>query len=117
MPQIGAVLVPINFRLTAEESPTSWSTAAPASSARYADGIERSTPFARGSSALERVVAFEGARPEGWLRLRDGDRSGAGPDFERPPIAALRARSLISINYTSGTTARPKGVMITHRNA
>ena len=24
---------------------------------------------------------------------------------------------LITINYTSGTTARPKGVMITHRNA
>ena len=24
---------------------------------------------------------------------------------------------LLTINYTSGTTARPKGVMITHRNA
>ena len=23
---------------------------------------------------------------------------------------------LVSINYTSGTTARPKGVMLTHRN-
>src|SRR5205807_9427022 len=26
-------------------------------------------------------------------------------------------RDLIAINYTSGTTSRPKGVMITHRNA
>src|SRR2546428_437612 len=26
-------------------------------------------------------------------------------------------RALLTINYTSGTTARPKGVMITHRNA
>ena len=26
-------------------------------------------------------------------------------------------RDLLTINYTSGTTARPKGVMITHRNA
>jgi fatty-acyl-CoA synthase len=24
---------------------------------------------------------------------------------------------LLTINYTSGTTSRPKGVMITHRNA
>ena len=26
-------------------------------------------------------------------------------------------RDLLTINYTSGTTSRPKGVMITHRNA
>lgn len=29
---------------------------------------------------------------------------------------AVAERSLLSINYTSGTTARPKGVMQTHRN-
>ena len=32
----------------------------------------------------------------------------------RPEIGE---RDLLTINYTSGTTARPKGVMITHRNA
>src|SRR5437879_869584 len=35
-------------------------------------------------------------------------------EFERPSI---RETDLLTINYTSGTTARPKGVMITHRNA
>ena len=38
----------------------------------------------------------------------------AGPGFRRPEIGE---RDLLTINYTSGTTARPKGVMITHRNA
>src|SRR2546422_6687793 len=34
--------------------------------------------------------------------------------FERPEAGE---GDLLSINYTSGTTSRPKGVMITHRNA
>ncbi len=34
--------------------------------------------------------------------------------FTRPSIGE---RDLLTINYTSGTTSRPKGVMITHRNA
>src|SRR6202042_972680 len=38
----------------------------------------------------------------------------ASPGFDRPEIGEL---DLLTINYTSGTTARPKGVMITHRNA
>jgi fatty-acyl-CoA synthase len=33
--------------------------------------------------------------------------------FERPEIAET---DLLSVNYTSGTTSRPKGVMMTHRN-
>ena len=36
------------------------------------------------------------------------------PDFQ--PVS-IDESDLITINYTSGTTARPKGVMITHRNA
>src|SRR5918993_454492 len=34
--------------------------------------------------------------------------------FDAPEIGE---RDLLTINYTSGTTSRPKGVMITHRNA
>jgi fatty-acyl-CoA synthase len=30
---------------------------------------------------------------------------------------SIDERELLTINYTSGTTSRPKGVMITHRNA
>jgi fatty-acyl-CoA synthase len=62
-------------------------------------------------------VALEGAR-EGWLdyeaALRDIAPPGDAVAFERPTIAET---DLLTINYTSGTTARPKGVMMTHRNA
>src|SRR6185436_3053086 len=37
----------------------------------------------------------------------------AAPNYVRPEIGE---RDLLSINYTSGTTSRPKGVMMTHRN-
>ncbi|MGH2515901.1 MAG: AMP-binding protein, partial [Ktedonobacterales bacterium] len=40
--------------------------------------------------------------------------AGASAEFERPEIDE---GDLLTINYTSGTTSRPKGVMITHRNA
>jgi fatty-acyl-CoA synthase len=38
----------------------------------------------------------------------------AGSDFPRADVAET---DLLTINYTSGTTSKPKGVMITHRNA
>src|SRR6185295_9046784 len=56
--------------------------------------------------------ALEGKR-EGWIDYEA--RLGASPSgFIRPPVDE---DDVITINYTSGTTSRPKGVMITHRNA
>jgi fatty-acyl-CoA synthase len=57
-------------------------------------------------------VALEGTKP-GWVDY-EATLTGATPEFHP---AAINENDLISINYTSGTTARPKGVMITHRNA
>jgi len=57
-------------------------------------------------------VALEGGS-SGWLDY-ETTLAAASPGFARPDI---QERDLVSLNYTSGTTARPKGVMITHRNA
>jgi fatty-acyl-CoA synthase len=61
---------------------------------------------------VEHFVALEGGGA-GWLDY-ETLIAGASPDFTRPEIDE---NDILSINYTSGTTARPKGVMITHRNA
>ena len=61
---------------------------------------------------VERFVALEGRR-SGWLDY-ESLLAESSPEFARPQIAES---DLLTINYTSGTTARPKGVMITHRNA
>src|SRR5258706_12154845 len=104
VPQIGAVLVPINYRLTAddfayiiEHSGAKIVCAAP-EYLEAIDGIRDRLPN------VTHYVALEGSR-EGWL---DYERAiaDAPAAFERPAIAET---DLLTINYTSGTTARPKG--------
>src|SRR6185295_18618459 len=70
------------------------------------DGIRPQLPQVR------HFVALEGQR-ELWLDY-ETLLDKASPAFERP---AIEENDLLTINYTSGTTSRPKGVMITHRNA
>jgi fatty-acyl-CoA synthase len=112
VPQIGAVLVPVNYRLTPDDfvyivnhSGTSVVCAA-ADYLEAVDGVRDQMPDVR------HFVALDGGR-EGWIDY-EAAIAGAGPGFARPEIGE---RDLLTINYTSGTTARPKGVMITHRNA
>ncbi len=112
VPQLGAVLVPINYRLTAEDFVYivnhSGSTVVCVAREYLAavDEVRDQMPD------VKHFVAFEGTG-DGWVDY-EAAINAARPDFTRPEIGE---RDLLSINYTSGTTARPKGVMITHRNA
>jgi acyl-CoA synthetase (AMP-forming)/AMP-acid ligase II len=116
VPQAGAVLVPVNYRLTAEDFVYivnhSGATVLCVAEEYLAavDGVRDRMP------GIEHYVALEGSpagNGDGWLDY-EAAIAGADASFVRPEIGE---RDLLSINYTSGTTARPKGVMITHRNA
>jgi fatty-acyl-CoA synthase len=112
VPSIGAVLVPINYRLTPEDFVyiVNHSGATVVCAARdYLDAVDSVRDQ---MPEVVHFVSFEGAR-DGWLDY-EAAIAAADPVFERPVIDE---RDLLTINYTSGTTARPKGVMITHRNA
>ena len=101
VPQLGAVLVPINYRLTAEDfvyivNHSGATVLCVAEEYLTAvDGIRDRMP------GVEHYVAFDG-NGEGWLDY-EAAVAAADPGFDRPEIAE---RDLISINYTSGTTAR-----------
>jgi acyl-CoA synthetase (AMP-forming)/AMP-acid ligase II len=99
----GRVLVPVNFRLNAEEiayilehSGSRLLLVDP----EYADELA-------GVPVAERIV-LDG--------VADSELLGPAPDGARPTRPEIDEDSSCSINYTSGTTARPKGVQLTHRN-
>jgi fatty-acyl-CoA synthase len=112
VPQLGAVLVPINFRLTADDFRyliQHSGAKVVCGSADYLDAVDSIRGDLKG---VTHFVALDAAR-DGWLDY-EALVSGEAPEFTRP---TLDERDLLTINYTSGTTSRPKGVMITHRNA
>jgi fatty-acyl-CoA synthase len=112
IPQIGAVLVPINYRLTAADFLYLIQHSGSRVVCAHSDHLDAVDSIRGELPAVEHFVALEGLRP-GWL---DYERliATTSPEFRR---AEIQETDLLTINYTSGTTSRPKGVMITHRNA
>ena len=112
VPQIGAVLVPINYRLLPGDFEYIINHCGAKVVCAHSDHIEAVDGIRGKVGGVEHFVALEGAR-EGWLDY-EATLAKHGSAFEKSDIAE---GDLLTINYTSGTTARPKGVMITHRNA
>jgi len=114
IPQIGAVLVPINYRLTPDDFVYLINHSGARIVCAHSDYLEGLDRVRAQLGAVENFVALEGgANRPGWLDY-ESILAQSTAAFTRPEIAE---RDLLTINYTSGTTANPKGVMITHRNA
>ena len=112
IPQIGAVIVPMNYRLTAEDFVYIANHSGCTVLCVHSDYLALVDQVRSRMTTVEHFVALEGAAT-GWLDYEELLARGPG-SFPRPAIAET---DLLAINYTSGTTANPKGVMITHRNA
>jgi fatty-acyl-CoA synthase len=112
VPQIGAVLVPINYRLTADDFVYLINHSGAKVVCAHSEYFDSVASVRSQLAAVEHFVALDKSR-EGWLDY-EALLTKAANDFARPEI---KETDLLTINYTSGTTSRPKGVMITHRNA
>ena len=112
VPQIGAVLVPINYRLSPDEFVYIINHSGATVVCAHEDYLECLDTIRPQLTGVRHFIALEGQR-DGFLDY-EALVGEASPDFVKPEIGE---RDLLTINYTSGTTSRPKGVMITHRNA
>ncbi|AEJ44711.1 AMP-dependent synthetase and ligase [Alicyclobacillus acidocaldarius subsp. acidocaldarius Tc-4-1] len=112
--QLGAIIVPINIRLQPEE--IAYILDHSESEVLIVDSewghvVE---PILRGRSGLRHVIQIashdsplDACDYEALLERASDDPIETHIDEDQP----------ISINYTSGTTSRPKGVVLTHRNS
>ena len=113
--QLGAIIVPLNYRLVASDHEYIINHAgvkAVLVDYDYTKVIDGLRPNLK---TVEHwiVAQDEGPAPEGWVAW---EQLIAGkPATPTAPIEQDE-NDTISLNYTSGTTARPKGVMLTHRN-
>ena len=105
---IGAALVPINYRLSPgevayilEDSESQILIASP----EFGQTVDQIRPGMRGISEI--LLSGEGGSYEGFL---------ANAPSDSPPPVSINEATLTQIYYTSGTTGRPKGVMLSHGN-
>ena len=114
--QTGAVLLPLNVRLGAEE--LAWIINHAEATALFVD--KDLLPLIQ--PVLQRMETVRK-----FVLLSDGDRpeSCGWPDYEgllsesssqAPVQPVMDENDVAELFYTSGTTGRPKGVMLTHRN-
>src|SRR5689334_2818773 len=112
VPQIGAVLVPINYRLLPDDFDYIINHCGAKIVCAHSDYIAAVEGIRDRLPGAEHFVALEGSGGR-WIDY-EAALASHSPDFKKVDLAET---DLLTINYTSGTTARPKGVMITHRNA
>jgi len=98
---IGAVFLPINYRLSADEV----GYIVDNSGARLLIADEELADIAAGGAPV--VLIDQGAQSTATL---------LAPDIAPAPVHVRQPRDLMRLMYTSGTTDRPKGVMLSYEN-
>jgi fatty-acyl-CoA synthase len=109
--KIGAVLAPLNWRLVAPELIYIVNDCQPRVLICGLDFVDLLAQM-RSEIEVAYYVALDGAEIEGAL---DYEAGVAAASPTEPPRPALEADDTYAILYTSGTTGRPKGAMIPHR--
>ncbi|HUZ45987.1 MAG TPA: long-chain-fatty-acid--CoA ligase [Terriglobia bacterium] len=115
VPQTGAILLPLNIRLASEELAYILNDATPRLLFFDPEFIPLVEALRPRLESVEYLVALRGAKPS-WAYPKLYDELLAEAEPEEIDYRGIDENSVAELFYTSGTTAYPKGVMLTHRN-
>ncbi|MGH9344008.1 MAG: AMP-binding protein, partial [Terriglobia bacterium] len=115
VPQIGAILLPLNVRLTAAELIQILHDAAPRLLFFDTEFDGEAKKMTHADLPIEDFICLDHPRPSGWSGKTYEEllESSLPRAFD---WTTLDENSVAELFYTSGTTALPKGVMLTHRS-
>lgn len=114
--QLGAAMVPLNYRLTAEDLEYIINHS---DAKMLIVDEEFSGPIEeiQANLSLEQIVIVSVPGHETTLKGVDYEAFLQHvPENAEPPFVEIDENQLLTLNYTSGTTSKPKGVMLTHRS-
>jgi fatty-acyl-CoA synthase len=115
VPQVGAILLPLNIRLSPEELGYILNDSSPRFLFFDPEFIPLVEALRPNVQSVEHYVALRGTRPV-WAHEHLYDELVAGAEPPEIDYRTIDENSVAELFYTSGTTAHPKGVMLTHRN-
>jgi fatty-acyl-CoA synthase len=114
--EAGAVLLPLNIRLAPQE--LAYILSDSGASVLFLQGHFRELveSFRSKLTTVKSFYSLDAAPEAAWISGQDYDALLAAAPPYRADIMQVNENSLAELFYTSGTSAEPKGVMLTHRN-
>jgi fatty-acyl-CoA synthase len=112
----GAVLLPLNIRLATSELAFVLNDAGVRVLFVQPEFLAAVESFRKDVPSIERFILLEGSPRASWLSPQNYDQTLAASTPYRTDIMEVDEDALAELFYTSGTSATPKGVMLTHRN-
>ncbi len=112
----GAILLPLNIRLAPDELAFILNDAGAKVLFLEKDFLATVDSFRQSASTVEAFYLLDGTPEADWLAQKNYDDLLAAALPYRTDIMEVEENAVSEIFYTSGTSATPKGVMLTHRN-